>query len=396
MSAAIPAAAVTGVGVISPLGDRPGAVAEALWAGRTAFAPLPDAPGAAAAIPDFDATRYATIRGLRLYSRPTRMAISAVQLALTDAGLTGGAVPGEGLGTVTACTLGHIETLLEYDRSVATQGPMRGNPALMPLSLPSSPGAAVALSFGAKAFSMALAGATAGLDALGLGARMLAAGRARVCVVVGSFGLSPELALAASRAGWLAPAGDPRPFDRRRDGTALGEGAVAFVLERPADARARGAGLRAAMAGQASAFAPDAPATAAALERACAAALGEAGAPELGLVSAGASGSVEGDRAEAAALRAALGRSAGDVPVTAPRSCLGDSFDAGGLFQCLVALDAIRSARIPPIRGLEQPEPEGLRLVREPLEVRVAHALVTTTAPDGCCSAAVLSRIDEG
>ena len=318
-----------------------------------------------------------------------------MQLALTDAGLAPGAIPAEELGTVTACTLGHLETLLEYDRSVATQGPLRGNPALMPLSLPSSPGAAVALSFGAKAFSMALAGATAGLDALGLGARMLAGGRARACVVVASFGLSPELALAASRAGWLAPGGEIRPFDRRRSGTALGEGAVALVLERAGDARARGAVLQVALAGQASAFAPDRPSAVAALERACAAALDQAGGPELGLVSAGASGSVEGDRSEAQALRTVLGAGGGRVPVTAVKSCLGESFDAGGLFQCLAALGAIRSARVPPIRGLEQPEAEGLRLVQRELEVPIGHALVTTTSTDGGCAAAVLSRIDE-
>lgn len=389
-----PRVAVTGVGVISPLGDRLDAVAEALRAGRSAFAPLAGAPGFAAALPDFDATRYATIRGLRLYSRPTRMAISAVQLALTDAGLAPGAVPPEELGTLTVCTLGHIETLLEYDRSVATQGPLRGNPALMPLSLPSSPGAAVALSFGAKAFSMALAGTGAALEALGLGARLLASGRARACVVTASFGLSPELSLAAARAGRLAPDGEVRPFDRRRTGTALGEGAVALVLERTDEARRRGATLRAGVAGQGSAFAPEPASAAQALERACGAALAQAGSPALGLVSAGATGSVAGDRAEAAALQAALGHSAGQIPVTAAASCLGDCVDAGGLFQCLVAIDAMRSARVPPIRGLDQPEPEGLQLVRAPLERPVESALVTTLSPDGSCAAAVLSRID--
>jgi 3-oxoacyl-[acyl-carrier-protein] synthase II len=392
MSAAAPAVAITGLGVISPLGDRPEAVAEALRTGRAAFAPLAGAPGAVAAVPDFDAARYAAIRGLRLYSRATRMAISAVQLALTDAGLAAGAISPEELGTITACTLGHIETLLEYDRSVATQGPLRGNPALMLLSLPSSPGAAVALSFGAKAFSMALAGASAGLDALGLAARMLAAGRARVCLVVGAFGLSPELGLAASRAGWLAPEGAPRPFDRRRSGTALGEGAVAFVLERTAEARSRGAAARVGVAAHAAAFAPEPGSIPAALARACADALAAAGGA-VDLVSAGASGAREGDLAEALALRTVLAGAA--VPITAVKSCLGESYDAGGLFQCLAAIDALASARLPPIRGLEEPELDGLAYLRAPEERRVRRALVTTTSLDGACSAAVLSRLDE-
>ncbi len=393
----LPVVAVTGVGVISPLGDRLDQVIEALRAGRTAFAPLAELAGArAAAVPDFDASRYATIRGLRLYSRPIRMGIAAGQLALTDAGLAPGAIPAEELGTVTACTLGHLETLLEYDRSVATQGPLRGNPALMPLGLPSSPGAAVALSFGAKAFSMALAGASAGLDALGLGARMVAAGRARACLVVASFGLSPELSLAAARVGWLAPDGRALPFDRRRTGAVLGEGAVALVLERLEDARGRGAVPRAAVAGAAAAFAPEAADCAAALTRACGAALDQAGpGPTVGLVSAGACGSVEGDRAEARALVAALGLAAARTPVTAVKACLGESFDAGGLFQCLPALDALRTSRLPPVAGLEEPEVPGLDYLRAASEAPVARALVTTTSPDGACSATVLARLDE-
>ena len=390
-----PAVAVTGLGVISPLGDRLDPVLEALRAGRGALSPLPGL-GAAAAVPDFDASRYATIRGLRLYGRPIRMAISAVQLALTDAGLAPGAIPAEELGTVTACSLGHLETLLEYDRSVATQGPMRGNPALMPLGLPSSPGAAVALSFGAKAFSMALAGAGAGLDALGLGARMLSAGRARACVVVASFGLSPELSLAAQRAGWLAPDGRPLPFDRRRQGAALGEGAVALVLERLPDARARGNAGRALVAGMGGSFAPHPSDRAAALARACQGALSQAGpGPAVGLVSAGAAGVVELDRAEALGLLAALGAAAPGTPVTAVKACLGEPLDAGGLLQCLPALDALRSGQLPPIAGLLEPEVPGLGYLTAPARGDVPRALVTTTTLDGACAAAVLARIDE-
>jgi len=392
-----PLVAVTGLGVISPLGDQLDPVLAALRAGKGALSPLPGLGGAAAAaVPDFDASRYATIRGLRLYGRPIRMAISAAQLALTDAGLSPGKVPAEELGTVTACSLGHVETLLEYDRSVATQGPLRGNPALMPLGLPSSPGAAVALSFGAKAFSMALAGAGAGLDALGLGARMVSAGRAKACLVVASFGLSPELSLAASRAGWLAPDGRALPFDRRRSGAALGEGAVALVLERLADARARGQAGRAAVAGLAAAFAPDPSVRDAAVARACQGALLQAGpGPAVGLVSAGASGAVELDRAEARGLLAALGAAAPRTPVTAVKACLGEPLDAGGLFQCLPALDALRSGRLPPVAGLAEPEVPGLGYLLADGRGEVRRALVTTTTLDGACAAAVLERIDE-
>jgi 3-oxoacyl-[acyl-carrier-protein] synthase II len=395
----IPAAdapvAITGLGLITPLGDRPEAVAEAMRAGRSALAPAEGSGWAEARIADFEATRYANIRGLRLYSRPTRMGICAARLALSDSGLESAGLPAEQLGTVTASTFGHLETLLEYDRSVVAAGPLRGNPALMPLSLPSSPGAAVALSFGAKAFSMSLSdGATSSLDALGLGARLVAAGRARACLVVGAFGLCPELSLAASRAGLLAPAGAYRVLDRRRRGSALGEGAGAVVLERVEDARARGAEPRGLVLGQAGAFALRPADRAEALRRACEDALRAAGlAPGgVGLVSSGANGSPEGDAAEARALAAALGPAAADAPVMAVKSGLGDSIDASGMLQALAALAAMRSGRAPPILGLEDPEVAGLRYLTAETAVDAGAALVTSAAPGGACSALVLAR----
>ncbi len=389
------AIAVTGVGVLTPLGDSPESLAEALRAGRSAIEPLAEIGGAGASrMTDFEATRYANVRGLRLYSRATRFGVCASKLALVDSGLEGGCLEGEQLGVVAASTFGHMDALLEYDRSLVTVGVQRTNPAWMPLGIPSAPGAAIALSFGAKAFSITLAdGGASSLDALGLGARLVAGGRARACIVVGAFAWCHEFALSASRAGMLAPSDAFRVFDRRRRGTVLGEAAAAVILERLDDARARGASPRAFVCGQASTFAPEAPQMARALQRACEGALRAADLSpvDLGLVSAGANGSPEGDRAEARALLGALGEAAASVPVIAPKANLGDSIDAGGLLQAVAALSAMRSGQAPAIAGLEQPEIPGLGYSIGEARVDPGYALVTSTSHAGGCSALVLS-----
>ena len=142
MTSAIPAPAVaiTGVGILTPLGDALDPLETALREGRVAVEAAADLDGAPAArIADFDATRYANVRGLRLYNRPTRLGICTSRLALAQAGLESGLAP-EDLGVVVASTFGHLETLLEYDRSVVSAGIARTNPALMPLAIPSAPG----------------------------------------------------------------------------------------------------------------------------------------------------------------------------------------------------------------------------------------------------------------
>jgi 3-oxoacyl-[acyl-carrier-protein] synthase II len=386
--------AVSGVASLTPLGDRLEVVLDALQQGRSALVLRPDLGGASASLlSDFDATRYATVRGLRLYSRPTRMAIAAGNVALLDAGLDPAAVAGEGLGTVTASTLGHLETLFEYDRSVVASGPLRGNPALMPLALPSSPGAAVALSFVAKAFSLSLSnGATSSLEAVGLGARLVAEGRARTCLVVASSGLCPELQVAAWRAGLLAPDGLARPFDRRRTGSTLGEGAAAVVLERVEDVEARGGRPRGLVLAQSSTFAGEPSRLAGALARACRSALAGSGPGpgDVALVSSGAGGSLTEDRAEAEALVSVLGDAAGRTPVTAIAGHLGNTGDAGGLLQILVALAAMSTGRAPGIAGLEQPEVSGLGYLMATGTVARGRALVTGTSTAGGCAALVL------
>ncbi len=390
-----PAIAITGMGILTPLGDAIGPLDEALQSGRVAVEAAADLDGAPAArIADFDATRYANVRGLRLYNRPTRLGICASRLALDQAKLDAD-FPPEDLGVVVASTFAHLETLLEYDRSVVSAGIARTNPALMPLAIPSAPGAALALSFTAKAFSITLAdGGTSGLDALGLGARLVAAGRARATIVVGMFSVVPELVLSAARAGLLAPADGFVVLDRARRGTAFGEAAVAFVLEPLEGARARRADVLATVAGQASTFSPSPAGLADALARACGLALAGAGlrAADLGLAACGASGSIDGDRAEARALVTVLGASAADTGVVAPAASLGESVDAKGLVAAGVALAAMRTGVAPPVPRLVDPEVGGLHYLSSPSPVDVRHALVTSTSLSGGASAVVLSR----
>jgi 3-oxoacyl-[acyl-carrier-protein] synthase II len=388
--------AVTGVGILTPLGDNLASVAEALAAGRSAVAAVATpVPFAGSRFADFDATRYANVRGMRIYNRTTRLGICATRLALADAGLIDTGFPPEKLGVVMASTFGHMDTLIEYDRSLVTNGPARTNPALMPLAIPSAPGAVIALSFGAKACSITLAnGGASSLDALGLGARIVRDGRAAAVVVVAALGLFDELVLSLARAGQLAPAGEFRIFDRGSQGTALGEAAVAFVLESQTQAAERGRKPGAFVTGQASTFAANPAGTDEALTRACQQALAQAAIEpaQLGLVSSGASGLPAGDAAEARALLALLGDAAAKPAVTAIKSALGDTVDASGLLAAASALATLAGSPAPPIAGLEAPSLPGLRYLTGPETVTQGHALLTATSRTGACSALVLSK----
>jgi 3-oxoacyl-[acyl-carrier-protein] synthase II len=389
--------AITGMGLITPLGDTAAAVGAALAEGRTSIAAAADLPEfGESRIPAFEATRYANVRGMRLYNRTTSLGLCAAKLALTDAGLEGGAsLPAGGLGLVVASTYAHLDTLIEYDRSLVTLGIQQTNPALMPLSIASAPGAAIAMAFTAKAFAVTLASEGAsGLDALAMGMRLVAAGRADACLVVGAFAPCRELSLSSARAGQLAPAGEVRVFDARHRGRVFGEAGAAVVLERVDAAQARGAAIKGILAGQGSVFAPAGTPRPDALRRACEAALRAAGRSprELAFVSSGANALPRTDEVEAQALLSLLVDGA-SVPVTSIKSALGDLVDASGVVQAVLALDSLAGRMIPPVAGLQEPALSGLRYASTPIPVSGVAALVTGTSDVGSCSAIVVERL---
>jgi 3-oxoacyl-(acyl-carrier-protein) synthase len=368
---------------------------EALSSGRCSVRTLAGpAPVAGSPFTEFEATRYANVRGMRIYNRATRLGISATRLALQDAGLENTGFPAERLGVVMAGTYAHLDTLIEYDRSLVTEGPSRTNPALMPLAIPSAPGAVIALSFGAKACSITLADeGTGGLDALGLGARLVRSGRVGACVVVSALAFFDEMILSAARAGALTTTEDFRVFDRRSRGTALGEAGAALVLESADAARARGAKTKGSLLTQASTFCRTGEGLPEALGRAAVKALAssETEVARLRLCSSGANGTTRVDEAEARALLRILGATAKETPVAAIKANLGDTLDAAGLLQTIVAMAALTGSPAPAIAGLGEAMVPGLGYLTTPTRIAPGRALVTATSRTGACSALVLS-----
>jgi 3-oxoacyl-(acyl-carrier-protein) synthase len=244
------------------------------------------------------------------------------------------------------------------------------------------------------------AGEASGLMAIAHAADLIAGGRADALLAGGAEELCFESFLGCFRAGRLCgPRPDgaerPVPFDRRRNGFALSEGAALLMLEDAESAAARGATVLAEVLAHGQAFAPAPAARAGAVGRAAGLALAQAGlAPEeIDCVSAAANGSPEGDRAEAAGLAAALGLAAATVPVAAVKGALGEALGASGGFQAVALLEAFRTGELPGVAGLEETEEGcalgGLAAAARPVAAR--RALASGVGWDGHCCAVVFA-----
>jgi 3-oxoacyl-[acyl-carrier-protein] synthase II len=307
------------------------------------------------------------------------------------------------LGT-TFCSL---RTIAEFDRRNLQLGPSYASPLDFANSVINAAAGQAAIWHGLRGINSTLsAGEASGLAAIAYGTGQIRSGRAAALLAGGAEELCFESFLGHLRADRLVADGavDPLPFDRRRSGFALAEGAALLVLEKAGAAAARGAAVLAEVLGHGSAFNPETGAPgmeddaeaggARALARAIAIALADAGlAPaDLDAVSASANGSVAGDRAEAAGIAAALGEHAARLPVTAVKSMLGEALGASGGFQAVALVETLRTGSLPGILGLERVE-DGFPLTGAAAatrEIAVRRALLTALSTDGHACAVIL------
>jgi 3-oxoacyl-[acyl-carrier-protein] synthase II len=270
-------------------------------------------------------------------------------------------VIGTGIGGLGSMEAGH-DVLRD-------RGPERVPPLLVPLMMTNAAAGVLAMRHGLRGQTFSVGSAcAAGSHAIGVAMRLIQAGDAQAVVAGGSEAALTPLATAAFAAlAATSSSGISRPFDRRRDGFVMGEGAGVMVLENADAAEARGARVLGQLLGYAATSdahhltAPDPSGRCAA--DAIRGALKDANlsAAELDYVNAHGTSTPLNDRAETHALKSALGSQAGRIPVSSTKSAIGHLLGAAGAVEAVATLLALRERVAPPTLGYEQPD-EGLDL----------------------------------
>ena len=387
---------ITGIGVVSPIGRTRAAFWESCLAGRSGAATV-DSPWVAET--DLSTRIAARVldhtledaglqkRDARVLDRNTIFALGAAREALLDAGfelvpnpeskarLGVAAIDPFRFASIVGSGVGGLTTV---ERSHAIWRAERSKKSVrrfsLPMLIPNAPAAQVAARFGARGECKSISTAcAAGTMAIGDACRLLRRGEADVVLAGGSEGVAGDedayglmgferLKVLSTRN--EEPARASRPFDLRRDGFVLGEGAGLLVLEREEHAAARGAPAYAAVEGYASncdAFSMlQLDPSGEAIIRLIEAALRDAGIPgsEVDYVSAHGTSTLLNDKTEARVLRSVFGSRCDRIPVTALKSMTGHAIAGSGPMETAAAVLSLRDGVLAPTINYDYPDPE--------------------------------------
>jgi len=364
--------AVTGLGAVTPLGIGARTLHERWIAGTSG---IEDGEGTCS---EFDPTAYLSVKEARRSDRFTQFALVASDEALKEAGWEDEApYDPKRIGCIVGTGIGGIDTLTRSHQVLLEQGAKKVSPLSIPLMMGNAAAGAVSMRHGLRGPSFApVSACSAGAHSIGEAMELIEYGRADAVVAGSSEAALVPLARAAFGAlDAMSDLGISRPFDARRDGFVMGEGAAILVLEEAEQARARGANILAYVRGYGATSdayhltAPDSAGAGAA--EAMRIALADAGlAPEdVVYVNAHGTSTPLNDRAETLAIKAALGDAVRSIPVSSTKSAIGHLLGAAGSVEAVATILALRDRIAPPTLGLEQPE-EGLDLDYVPGKAR--------------------------
>jgi 3-oxoacyl-(acyl-carrier-protein) synthase len=361
--------AVTGLGVVSPVGNTVPLLWDALVAGRSGIAPIEKFDSSritvpiAAEVKDFDPADHADGRTIRTNDPGAIYQLAAAREAFADAGLAEAPRP-SAFGVIIGLDVPYqsvSRAAVGFDRS----GQLGVDATSIVQSLPATAGALVAHTFGLRGAQNAVSGACAsGAVAILQAWNLIQLGYVDAAVAGCASTLDASLIASCAAARVLSENPDPvtasRPFDLERDGFVIGEGAAALVLEAERHAAARSAPVYAELLGgwQGTSVAGFTVNPAEDCAACMTAALEASGvdASEVDVVSAHATSTRIGDRQEAAALGAVFGECS--VPSFAAKSVLGHCMTASAGLETLALLLAMRDGIAPPTMNQSRPDPE--------------------------------------
>jgi len=369
---------VTGVGVVAGVGTGIDAFWENLCAGRSGISrvqgfdisPFPCQVGSE--VRDFDATQYMDRKEANRSDRYTHYAMAGARLALQDANLDTSKVVQERLGCIIGSGIGGIETVEEQTQRLFNLGPRKVSPFMIPSLIANIASGIVAIEIKAKGPNFAIVSAcTTGTHAIGEAMHIIKRGEADMMVAGGTeaaitqTGFAGFCAMRAMSTNFNdEPTRASRPFDARRDGFVMGDGAGIVVLETEEHARARGARIYCELAGYATTCdahhitSPDLAGTG--LANCLRNALNYSGVKpeEVDYINAHGTSTPYNDKCETAAVKAVLGEHAYKVAMSSTKSMTGHLLGAAGGIEAAVCAKVLQTGRIPPTINYENPDPD--------------------------------------
>jgi 3-oxoacyl-[acyl-carrier-protein] synthase II len=370
-------AVVTGMGIVSPVGNNLEEYREALFEGRngvgaiTRFDTSEYSSRIAAEVKDFDATAFMEKKELRRADLSEQFAIAASQMAIDDSGLDLEKIDRTRAGVVIGSGIGGIATFENQHRTLLESGPGRVSPFFIPMMIIDMCAGLVAIRFGFQGPNYATVSACSSsshalLDALKIIQRgdadiMIAGGSESTITPTSVAGFCSARALSTRND---APEKSSRPFDKDRDGFVIGEGSGIIVLESLEHARARGARIYAEMIGAGmtcdahhmTAPIPDGSGARMAMTNAIA----DAGLKpdDINYINSHGTATLLGDPAETKAIKAVFGEHAYKIPVNSTKSMIGHLLGAAGAAEFIAAVLCLRAGKIHPTTNLDVPDPE--------------------------------------
>ncbi|MGO9200138.1 MAG: beta-ketoacyl-ACP synthase II [Limisphaerales bacterium] len=369
---------ITGLGVVTPLGNDVATLWKRLLAGECGVAKIASFDVSrfdtqvAAEVKDFDPTpAFPSPREIRRTDRFAQFGVYAAWQALHDAGLDLNHINRDEAGVFIGSGIGGLRTVTDQHTILLQRGPHRLSPFMIPMLISNMASGIVSMFYGLRGPNFATCSACATANhALGEAWRTIKMGDATIMLAGGAeativpIGIGGFCAMRALSKRNQEPLRASRPFDRERDGFVMGEGAGVLVLEELDHAKARGARIYAEFAGYgntADAHHLTAPAPGGeGAARCMRMALRNAGLgiEDISYINAHGTSTPQGDIAETQAIKTVFGPRARKLPVSSTKGATGHMLGAAGAVEMVICAKAVTEDCVPPTINYEVPDPE--------------------------------------
>jgi len=393
--------AITGLGLVTPLGTDVQSTWDGLLGGRsgagpiTRFDPVQSPVKFACEVKGFDPAQFLDKKEIRRYDLFAQFAIGAAEQAVADACLATSweTVNLKRVGVLIGTGTGGLQTFEENCRALFEKGPSRVSPFFVPMYMPNVAAALISMRYGAQGPNYCTVSACASsAHSVGDALELTSAPPADIMIAGGAEAAITPLAV-ASFANMKAlserndsPETASRPFDKDRDGFVMGDGAGVLILEEWEHARRRGAKIYAEVVGfgqSADAHHITAPAPdGSGAQEAMRLAMQDAGVrlPEVGYINAHGTSTPHGDAAETAAVKAVFGEQARKLVFGSTKSMTGHLLGAAGALEAAVCALVVQRGTIPPTINQFTPDPAcdldsaPNKVVKRPVEVALSNS----------------------